>query len=224
MKASDLEITLDTWFTADQHFGHDNIQRFCNRPSDHYELMRDNWIESVGRHETIVHLGDLAYRGRDDYVVPMLRGLTGNKYLLRGNHDKKTNAWYERYGFTVLDDLLGNFETPEGRTIRHTGFYWHAPDGERILFSHYPDQQLLDWSTCVHGQIHQNGHSQGAPRDRDYRNISVEVVGYRPQRLRDILYGVDGVNYQSRIAAGDNAFVPRSRERNTPRKGHGPRR
>lgn len=225
MNPNELNITLDTWLVSDSHFLHANIVRFCNRPQDHDWLMRERWIEAVGARDTVLHLGDLTYRGRDEEVRPILGGLPGDKYLLLGNHDKKTVSWYKRYGFTVLEDaILGRFETSEGRTIRHTGFYWTAPDGRRVLFSHYPDERMLDWSVNIHGHIHDNGYPAGCPADRDYRNISVEVVDYRPQRLGDILNGVDGVNYRSREAAGEHVFVPRSQPAGSRGQSRGRRR
>lgn len=204
-----FELTLDTWMVSDSHFGHANMCKpdFGGRPDDHDWIMRERWQETVGRRDTVLHLGDLTYRGKPEYLNQVMHGLPGDKYLLRGNHDKQTAAFYARYGFTFLKDLLlEEFTTPEGRTIRHTGFYWHDPDGRRILFSHYPDQRRLDWTVNVHGHIHGNGYPPGCDETRDYRNISVEVVDYRPVRLRDVLYGEDGVHYLSRRAAGVHEY------------------
>lgn len=201
--ASHPPLALDSWLISDTHFGHDNIRRLCGRPDDHEWRIHDAWKEMVRARDVIVHLGDLAYRGSDSYLKQFFVGLPGDKYLLPGNHDKKPNSWYERRGFTVLDCLLREIVL-DRRTIRHTGFYWHDGQGRRILFSHYPDQQLLDWTINIHGHIHNNDYPAGCNPERDYRNISVEVTGYRPLRLRDVLCGEDGIHYASPRLSGNS--------------------
>jgi calcineurin-like phosphoesterase family protein len=52
------------WYTADPHFGHDNIIKFCNRPfrsTAHMEqVLLDNLQASVGAEDDLGILGDLA--------------------------------------------------------------------------------------------------------------------------------------------------------------------
>ena len=81
------------WFTADTHFGHENIIKYCNRPFKDADEMNDvlinNWNEQVVEDDTIFHLGDLCFkkfhRGKDIVTEE----LNGNIILIKGNHDKK---------------------------------------------------------------------------------------------------------------------------------------
>jgi calcineurin-like phosphoesterase family protein len=45
------------FFTADQHFGHKNIIKYCNRPFSSVEemnkVMIDRWNEIVGKEDTV---------------------------------------------------------------------------------------------------------------------------------------------------------------------------
>lgn len=187
-----LNLTLDTWIVSDTHFNHDNIVRYCGRPVDHTEIMVKNWHKLVRPDDTVLHLGDI-FMGRTSASANILRNLPGNKFFIRGNHDKKGLHWYMDVGFVHAGGVEDN-----GTRILNAVLF-REPQGKRVLFTHYPDLQYLDkWDINVHGHIHNNGHAVGVPI-RDYRNMSVEVVGYRPHRLRDILYGT---SYQSRVKAG----------------------
>jgi calcineurin-like phosphoesterase family protein len=188
-----LNLTLDTWIISDTHFLHKNIVKYCNRPVDHTEIMFDNWLEHIHLDDQVLHLGDI-YMGPRIAGQELLAKLPGRKYYLKGNHDKQSEVFYADLGFKLVPAPL----------------YWHTPEGKKVLFSHYPDNQRLDWTINIHGHIHNNGYAPDTPRDRDYRNISVEVMDYKPVRLRDILDG----RYQSRIDAGDNQLQTRDESEN----------
>jgi calcineurin-like phosphoesterase family protein len=193
-------VGLDTWIISDTHFGHEAIVGFCNRPIRHNVIMEAFWHDLVKPEDTILHLGDVATwktkkdEHRDGWL-PVLRDLPGQKLLVLGNHDKNGGRYYKLAGFEEVGMQLGEFVeedvTREGvpykNTIRNNGFYADI-DGKRILFSHYPDAWLLDWDINIHGHIHNNPISpKVAALKRDHRNVSVEVMDYRPTRLSAIL-------------------------------------
>lgn len=80
-----------TWFTADEHFGHANIIKYCDRPfasvqeMDEEIIRRHNSVVREG--ETVYHLGDFSFRNRDHWASR----LNGNHIFLRGNHDSRPN-------------------------------------------------------------------------------------------------------------------------------------
>jgi len=163
IKLADI-ITADTWITSDHHWGHDNIRKFQNRPWNHFELMRERWIETVAEDDTVLHLGDLvcyAYR-REESPESWIEGLPGKKFIILGNHDKYKTSWYERNGFSVV----GRGDKP---------FMWN-----NICFSHEPLDG--DWRLNIHGHTHLNN----PPRPGKV-NVSIEATDYRPVRLRDII-------------------------------------
>jgi calcineurin-like phosphoesterase family protein len=175
-------IDLDTWIISDTHFYHANIVKYCGRPENHTELIYANWRAVVKEEDTILHLGDLAM-GKSSEAKALLASLPGNKLFIRGNHDHKAPHWYREAGFKFVGDGTGSNGHPLG-SIR-----WDAPDGTRVLFTHYPHTKWYhDWDVNIHGHIHNNGYSPETP-DLDFRNVSVEVVNYMPVRLRDVLYG-----------------------------------
>jgi calcineurin-like phosphoesterase family protein len=178
-------LTLDSWVTSDQHWGHDNIIRFQGRPQSHEALMRRQWESRVQPDDVVLHLGDLVcfeyrqeYRDKN-YWAEYVAELPGQKFIILGNHDDHSPAWYGAAGFTVL----GRGNTP---------FFWHRPDnGALVAFSHEPVEDCGGWSMNVHGHTHGNTH-RPLPSDRAYRNVQrrnvcVEVTNYAPVRVRSVL-------------------------------------
>jgi len=79
------------FFTGDEHYGHSNVIRFCNRPFENVlemdqELIKRN-NELVSRGDIVIHAGDFAFRNRlsvDRYI----NQLKGEHIFLKGSHDK----------------------------------------------------------------------------------------------------------------------------------------
>jgi calcineurin-like phosphoesterase family protein len=99
--------------------------------------------------------------------------LPGKKYIILGNHDKKT--WdYELMGFKVIKP----FE------VKYRGY--------EVSFDHYP--RLLEAEQAenkkvihVHGHIHNNGYARNELTRWGNINVSVEVMNYRPHRMARLL-------------------------------------
>lgn len=146
---------------------------------NHDEIIRRNWIENIQPEDQVLHLGDLQVWYKDDWIKSasdISRSLTGEKFIIRGNHDKFLNG----------NDYLGFDLVPE---------FIEKIQGRRILFSHYPDNHRIGhWDINIHGHIHNSGYGAEYDRTLDYRNVSIEVMDYKPVRLRDILFAH---NYES---------------------------
>ena len=68
------------FFTADTHFGHKNIIRYCQRPfvdvDEMNEILITNWNNVVGKEDIIFHLGDFAMGGSSEWAK-LLQRLNG---------------------------------------------------------------------------------------------------------------------------------------------------
>lgn len=174
-----FEFDLDTWIVSDTHFRHKNIIKYCNRPMGHDRLMQQNWFEKIQPEDTVLHLGDLqVWYGLEVVAASAITSsLPGKKFILRGNHDREKPKFYAELGFTMIPEFVQEFGDRK-RTL------------QRVLFSHFPDTERKgEWDINVHGHIHNNGYAAEINRNRDYRNVSMEVMNYEPARLRDVLYG-----------------------------------
>ena len=80
------------FFTADQHFYHENIIEYCNRQFQDVEEMTEkiisNYNEVVGKSDHVIHAGDFAFINNKIEVQKIINRLNGNKIFLKGCHDK----------------------------------------------------------------------------------------------------------------------------------------
>lgn len=105
----------ETWFRADDHFGHERVIGMCERPFRDVAHMAD---ELVARHNAVVSpedtvwfLGDVAHKDIPGGLANIAR-MNGRKRLVSGNHDlcwvghrnasDATVALYRDAGFDAL--------------------------------------------------------------------------------------------------------------------------
>ena len=167
-----------TFFTSDQHLGHKNIIRLCNRPFETLEEMNnvliERWNAKVKDNDRVFVLGDLFFRA----AAPeqMRKQLKGRKTLILGNHD---HSW------TGKGDLTRYFEGVH--TMLETS------DGEHALtLCHYP---MMTFNHCmraymIHGHIHGNTNADYWPYLQAHErilNASVEVNNYEPVTFKELV-------------------------------------
>jgi len=165
------------YFTADLHFEHANIIKFCNRPFDSVESMNkaliNNWNSTVSHDDEIYILGDLT--GESGQARRFLPALNGKKYMIEGNHDmwlkqKKTIEYHFEW--------IKNYEV-----ISTNGF--------RFVLFHYP---IVEWDGFYKGSIHLHGHihnravssSWNASNIRAF-NVGVDVNDFKPVSIDEII-------------------------------------
>lgn len=156
---------MRTFFTADHHFGHDNIIGFSKRPfadiREHDDALVENWNSVVGKHDRVFHLGDFAMRKDTIYVRRIFDRLNGQKFLITGNHDKKAT---KDLGWSSVEGLMDI-----------------AVDGQRIILCHYA---LRTWTAIRRGAIHVYGHSHGKlAGNAQSCDVGVDCWDYTPVDL-----------------------------------------
>ncbi len=154
-----------TWLTADTHFGHKNIIRYCNRPfssiQEHDEALIHNWNTRVGKTDTVFHLGDFSF-GDDDFFHWIISRLNGKIIFIQGNHDdvarRNKHRFHEYYyGYHELS-LFGKF----------------------CVFSHYAFEV---WNKSHHGSYNFYGHSHGGLPDNPNAlkfDVGIDCFNYAP--------------------------------------------
>lgn len=183
---------MTIWFTSDTHFDHFNCIEFCDRPiginprlhsrDEQKEAMNEtlikNWNECVAWDDQVYHLGDFAFCGVSK-ATHILDQLNGDKYLIRGNHDKdlckkeeftRRFIWVKDYYVLRVHDKTTNTHQP-------------------IVLCHFP---ILSWENQHHGNWHLHGHCHGS--------ISAHNSG-----IRRLDVGVDSVGA---IPALGRSFSP----------------
>ena len=169
-KTDSLSLTDSTWLISDTHFFHANIGQYCSRPAGWQELIIENWNRFIQPEDPVLHLGDLSMGKKEDTEV-LIPLLNGRLYLLRGNHDRWSAAFYER-----LEIIL----------VKNPPYSIQYKPGLKPLFSHQPIVPLPPHTLNLHGHIHNNPAPELGQRQI---NLSIEVREYRPWRLGEILAG-----------------------------------
>jgi calcineurin-like phosphoesterase family protein len=180
-------MTGTTWYTADLHFGHANIIRYCDRPWPTPDAMDaglvDNWNAFVGPDDTVWVLGDVAMSHR---ALAPVASLNGTKILVAGNHD---SCWTghrraERARKAIPVYLAAGFAE-----VHATGTVEHHTIGTRnVVLSHLPytgdhtdADRYADRRPHDHGFPLICGHVHRAWRVQGRQiNVGVDVWDYAP--------------------------------------------
>lgn len=159
------------YIISDTHFGHENLIDYCDRPfanaGEMNDAMFDKWQATVGRSDTVIHLGDVTHHPEPRPADAWLNNLSGQVMLVRGNHDGD-----------VTDN--GPSHIVESATIRHGkyGFY----------LEHAPVNGVPGWQ--IHGHHHNNDPIEYPFINPEYQNVnvSVELIDYQPLEMEELVH------------------------------------
>lgn len=164
------------YFIADTHFSDETIIKYENRPFQSVSEMNSKiihqWNTTVEKNDIVYILGDF---GADKNEFSILNQLNGEKYLVKGNHDIYSNAYYRHAGFTEVYDMPVIFNE-----------FW--------ILSHKP---LYVNNNMPYANIF--GHVHNSPIFRTYNNqhycVSVERIHYTPISMDEIREKIQSQNY-----------------------------
>jgi len=172
---------MTIFFTADTHFGHKNVIRYCNRPftsaTEMDERLIENWNKIVGSDDLIYHLGDFTLLGEDP-AAGYFQRLNGKIHIVPGGHDHRWTGesdYSSRAGHPVI--IL-----PPLQTIKV-----QLPDSgqsQLIALCHY---SLRVWDRSHYGSWHLYGHSHGnLPLLDNSLDVGVDCWNYQPISLETV--------------------------------------
>jgi calcineurin-like phosphoesterase family protein len=171
----------DTFITSDEHYGHENINQFCNRPFKSAEEGMETMVERHNKKVPnkmsylTIHAGDMFWHTMTvEQAITLLSRLNGRHAFLYGNHDELM----ERHA-----SLRAGFEWVRGKNKENTShtvyFNKHA-----LVISHFAQRV---WEKSHKGSWHVYGHSHQElpPLGRSF-DIGVEGHDYEPWSLEEI--------------------------------------
>lgn len=186
------------WFTADTHFSHENIIRFCNRPfrdaaEMNEELIR-RWNETVPPDGIVFHLGDFCLGNSTEWNSILYR-LHGKIYLILGNHDFRS----------IKEGFMSRFELVSQQMTIRVG-------GQTIVLNHYP---FLCYGGAYRDVWQFFGHVHSGPRSMTgldvprlqhlfplQYDVGVDNNDYRPVSFFAVKAMIEGQCEAARQAAG----------------------
>ena len=159
------------FYTADPHFFHENILKFCNRPfasvGEMNSRILSNFQSVMTPADDLWIVGDVAVVSIDaaDKLTSMLRSVPGRKHLIAGNHDKHwvrgLDVWTSVHYLTEIND-----------------------SGTWVTLCHYP---MITFPGARRGAFQLFGHvHQNWRGSRNSVNVGVDVWNFRPVTLPEI--------------------------------------
>ena len=181
---------MRTFFIADTHFGHSNSLGFDHRPWNTIEEMDEEmirrWNRKVTKQDHVYVLGDFAYRNKNS-ITNYVKRLNGVIHLIRGNHDKRTDA-FERCFEEVADYKEIVVEVNGEKT--------------RVVLSHYfipfyNGARRRSKAIMLHGHTHKEQESEIEEKMKkmlresgflcEAYNVGCMWQNYEPQTLEEII-------------------------------------
>ena len=159
---------------SDQHYGHQNIIKYCNREEPTADLDAISMVkahnEIITDKDIVIFVGDVSCSAYGVQILPkVIPKLKGKKILIRGNHDRQTAEWYKACGFLDVKDVL----------IIGDYIFNHFPNLPKVL-EIAAEREL----TLVAGHTHKPfpDFGDGIPRI----NVAVDVIGKTPKFITTI--------------------------------------
>ena len=116
---------MSNFYISDLHFGHQNVIKFdprhFNTIEEMEEIIASNWNRVVGKNDTVYILGDFCWSKDESEWKRILNRLTGNKVLIKGNHDLKNMSTTLKMKFADIKDY---------KEI--------TDEGKHVIMCHYP--------------------------------------------------------------------------------------
>jgi len=162
------------WFSSDQHLGHTNIMKYCDRPFDSVEEMDEiiisNTVTCFMSGDTIYLLGDLSFNLElaENFLLK-IKKIGVQMHYIRGNHDKNLkDAMLLEYCDSVssLKDIHVKYKNED----------------YRITLCHYP---MYSWKYSHYGAWMLFGHHHNRRKDENIfrgkmMNVGVDVNNFMP--------------------------------------------
>lgn len=170
------------FFTSDlhQHFRHGNIIKYCKRPfetvQEQTEKLIENWNKTVPDTATVFILGDFAFATKNQWRG-FLNRMTGKKYLILGNHDRREDIPVE-----MFEDVIDLAKV----SIKIKDHEWKT-----FILSHRP---ILCWEGSNDGSIMLYGHVHTCSNPEVEETIDSELIKFMPKNSLDV--GVDNNDYK----------------------------
>jgi calcineurin-like phosphoesterase family protein len=178
---------MNIWIITDFHLGNRQFSEEGLRPADFSERL----IKNLGRcpltrDSVLLNLGDVCMDDDSDWNRLLTGCVSGRKWLVLGNHDRKSASWYLSQGWDWV-----------GESFSLTAF------GRKILFSHKPEPLPPGYGLNIHGHFHNFSLEKIKAEepelfrlmDPQHFLVAMENLNYQPVRLERV---IQMVRYRSR--------------------------
>ena len=180
------------FFTADMHFGHENVIGFDTRPFETVEEMDEElirrWNAKVGKGDLVYVLGDMIWKTRNDTAESLIKSLNGQIILIKGNHDRflhNAKAKNALAGVKDYDDICVKLEDGSERRVILSHYYIPFYNGHRYQAVHLHGHSH-NTEECLQEELIKRSLAGNGFVTRAY-NVGCMHWDYEPVTLDEIL-------------------------------------
>lgn len=180
-----MNTTRKIWIITDTHFNHRKLIDIGERPADFEARILTKLTMLVKDDDIVIHLGDFCIGNEELWHREFMNACgKARKYLVRGNHDHKSQTWYYDHGWDLVSAAM-----------------ILKVNGKSVLLSHRPMpkfsaqmkdgiQQITQFN--LHGHTHGNAHrdEEHAPFYDPAYHIEVAMEHkplYEPRLLKNLI-------------------------------------
>jgi calcineurin-like phosphoesterase family protein len=165
---------MNYWIITDTHLGHEKMKSLCGRPENFSEKILIGLNRTVPCPDVLIHLGDICMKDDEFWHEQIAKWVHCKRWLIRGNHDKKSDVWYLEHGWHVVVESM----------ILHRF-------GKYIALSHKPLPDF-GYDINIHGHFHNNPRERWEPELKKimtdkHRLLVLEDTDYLPVNLERIV-------------------------------------
>lgn len=157
------------YITSDLHFNHNNIIKYCNRPTtpeDQTEWLLEK-LSVIKPEDEVYHLGDFAFGKAKNIAKNVFPHLRGHWHWIKGNHDgnleEASSLNTQSYGFHQRRGFRESF---------CASFLEKTFQRKTVIMCHYPFEV---WNKQHHGAIHLHGHMHGSTNGLQLKRNRIDV-------------------------------------------------
>jgi calcineurin-like phosphoesterase family protein len=164
---------MTAFFTADHHFGHANIIKYCDRPYskvlDMDNDLIEKWNSVVGGSDVVYYVGDFSLKDLET-VRYYFSKLNGRVRVLDGSHDR----WISEY----------SRDRGPGLITKHDKVLTVEIEDKPIILCHYA---MRSWDRSHYATWHIFGHHHGKlePYGLSF-DIGVDCWDFYPVSLEQV--------------------------------------
>ena len=133
---------MKIYLITDTHFNHHKMIEYCGRPENYEQLLYSS-MKNVPEDSILIHLGDICIGNDLEVHEKYIKPLKCKKWLIKGNHDRKSDSWYYEHGWDVVCKSM--------TLVRFN---------KNIIFTHKPTIIINEKRETIniHGHFHNTNH------------------------------------------------------------------
>lgn len=184
------------YFISDLHIGHANAIKYDGRPFSDINEMNNaiikNWNSRVQDNDTVYILGDFIW-GKEPEWQDVVRLLSGNKVLIRGNHDPRQFSNATKQMFQEITNLKEIKDSGKHVVMCHYPIpFFRAgfSDSSYMLYGHVHRTKEYEYIKELRKSVQANSSGYGTPSG-NFINVGAMMpyMNYTPRTLEEIIAG-----------------------------------